>query len=327
VPADALDDLRAEDPVAAVELHYPPVRVSALPRVGVVGECSTDGFYDTEITPGIPRIFYADDVAETRVRFTVLHELGHHLFVNDAAALLDDLDQVGGSAKGAAAAEEKVCHRFAGQVLVDDRLLNDVIGDGRLGPKHIVEIRERSNASWDATAVRAAERINGPGAVVLIRDPGLISFCAAAHIESPWWGRGSPVDPAGPLARSLRADQTAVPDTYRFGLSFARRLFCDTFKVHDRLAVAVLTQKASDSHFEILEELEPAWREREQFCDWCNGERSVGWCDRCKGRYCQDCERCGCGRPIKNPICPSCGLLKATRPGARVCRDCEADTL
>ena len=93
VPADVLDDLRTEDPVAAIEVHFPPIKVMALPRSGVVGECSTDGFYDPEITPGMPRIFYADDVAESRVRFTVLHELGHHLFVNDAATLLDDLDQ------------------------------------------------------------------------------------------------------------------------------------------------------------------------------------------------------------------------------------------
>ena len=97
-----------------------------------------------------PWIFYADDVHEDRVRFTILHELGHHLLVTVAAELLDDIDMLGGSADGAIQTEEAVCHRFAGNLLVPDELLAETIGSDRVKPEHVVAIHERGGASWEA---------------------------------------------------------------------------------------------------------------------------------------------------------------------------------
>ena len=101
VSDEARADLQSEDPVSAVEVYYRPVRLRALPTSRLSqGECSTDGFYDAEIDPRNPWIFYAANVSAARVRFTVLHELGHHLLVNDGAHLLDDLDLLAGSSHG-----------------------------------------------------------------------------------------------------------------------------------------------------------------------------------------------------------------------------------
>ena len=97
-------------------------------------------------------------------RFTILHELGHHLVVTAAAALLDDIDTVGAaSGSGAIQAEEAVCHRFAGNLLVPDELLSETIGNDRVTPDHVVAIHERGAASWEACAVRVAEACRQQG--------------------------------------------------------------------------------------------------------------------------------------------------------------------
>ncbi|MHB8290510.1 MAG: ImmA/IrrE family metallo-endopeptidase [Acidimicrobiales bacterium] len=328
VSEEVRSDLRSEQPASAVELYFGPIGCQALPCAGITrGSCSIDGYYTSDVDPKQPWIFYANDVHEDRIRFTVLHELGHHLIVTVADSLLDDLDVVGGSAKGAIQAEETVCHRFAGNLLVPNELLNETIGGDRILPEHVVAIHELGAASWEACAVRIAEIMPVAGAVVLLRDSTTVAFCAASsRMGSAWWPRGCRLDPNGPLARGLNLRQTAQPEQYRFGLGYPRTMFCDTLPVHDGLAIGVLSDKPSDGSLSIIEQAELAWKERVQFCEWCHGvERDRGWCYRCSGPYCPECDRCGCGHPVQNPLCPSCGLLNPARPGASMCRDCETD--
>lgn len=328
IGSDAEADLQTEDPSGAVEMYFGPIAFQALPsRELSRSDCSTDGYYDPHIDPILPWIIYADDVHERRVRFTILHELGHHLLATTAAALLDDLDQLGGSSEGAIQAEEAVCHRFAGHLLVPDRAIHETIGTARIVPGHVRRLHDSSGASWEAVAIRVAEAMSGQGAVVLIRDSATVSFSAASPgLGASWWPRGSRLDSNGPLARALSSRQTARPETYRYGLGYPKAMFCDTLPVHEQLAIAVLSEIPSDGSLSIIEESEPAWRDRVEFCAWHPGtERDVGWCDKCKGRRCPECGRCGCDKPIKNPLCPACGLLNSFRPGATVCRDCEQD--
>lgn len=328
VAEDVRTDLCSEHPAAAVEAHFGPIGCQALPGANINrGSCSIDGHYEPNLDPERPWIFYADDVHEDRVRFTILHEVGHHLLVNVAAELLDDLDTLGGSADSAAQVEEVVCHRFAGCLLVPDELLHGTIGGQRVTPDHVVAVHEKGAASWEACAVRVAQTMTTAGAVVLLREGATVGFCAASsRMDSAWWPRGSRLDPNGPLSRGLRLRQTAQPEQYRFGLGYPRSMFCDTLPIHGGLAVGVLSDKPSDGGLSIIEEPEPVWKERAQFCEWHPGvERDVSWCDRCKGRRCPECGRCGCNHPAQNPVCPSCGLMNPTRIGASMCRDCETD--
>jgi hypothetical protein len=323
---DARRDLAEEDAAIAIEVHFPPVEVVALPWRDLEGDaCSTDGYYEAFLDPTTPRIVFADDVTPARARFTLLHELGHHLLATAGAHLLDDIDRIGGSSEGATRTEELVCHDFAGTLLVPDDLMAQVVGDGRLAPRHVRELKERTSASWEAVAVRASARIAGAGAVVLVREAGRVSFCSARGLEHSWWPRGSALDPNGPMFRALESGATARTDTYRWGLGYARSLFCDAAPIRDDLAVAVLSTRPSDGHFEILQDPDPVWKDHVQYCEWCNEERTDGWCDRCKGRYCGECGRCGCTKPRVNPVCTGCGLRKPFRQGASVCVDCEAD--
>jgi hypothetical protein len=192
-----------------------------------------------------------------------------------------------------------------------------------LTPRLILKLREATDARWEALAVRTADYPNTKTAVILIRDRGKVSFVASNGFAH--WRRGSQVQPNGALDRALsRSTATADKDTYRFGLGGAEAMFCDTARVDDRLAVAVMSTRRSDGGLSILEPAEPIWKTRVEFCQWCGDERDVGWCDNCSGRYCRTCERCGCITPIKNPICPQCQLEGPFRPGAAICMDCEA---
>jgi len=312
-----------------VELYFGPIGCQALPSASITrGSCSIDGYYTADVDPQQPWILYADDVHEDRARFTILHELGHHLVVTVADALLDDIDTVGAATgSGAIQTEEAVCHRFAGNLLVPDELLQETIGSDRVTPDHVAAVHERGAASWEAVAVRVAEAMPVAGAVVLIRDGATVAFCAASsRMGSAWWPRDSRLDPNGPLARGLNVRQTAQPEQYRFGLGYPRAMFCDTLPIHGGLAIGVLSDKPSDGSLSIIEEPEPAWKDRGQFCEWHPGvERDVGWCYKCKGQRCPECGRCSCSHPVQNPVCPECGLIKPTRTGAAMCRDCEAD--
>jgi hypothetical protein len=247
--------------------------------------------------------------------------------VTSAAELLDDLDVFAGSAELAIHAEEAVCHRFAGRLLVPDDLLQETIGSQRVSPDHVVAIHEKGAASWEACAVRVAEFMSIAGAVVLLRDGATVGFCAASsRMSSAWWPRDSRLDPSGPLAKGLRLRQTAQPEHYRYGLGYPWSMFCDTLPIHGGLAIGVLTEKPSDGSLSIIEESEPAWKEREQFCEWHPGvERDVGWCFKCNGRRCPECGRCGCRHPVQSPVCQECGLINPARSGASMCLDCEAD--
>ncbi len=320
ISEQALDDLRSEDTALAVEIHFEPVRVRALPATDFGGgECSIDGYYLESSILNRPTILYADKVAPERARFTVLHEVGHHLLQNDGAHLLDPIDLLGRSAAGAARVEELVCHNLAGQILIPRALLDEVIGDDVLIPTHVIELHDRTNASWEAVAVSAAAH-TPKASVVLVRKPGSVAFAASNGL--PRWQRGSILAPNGPLSRAFSHSVKATADIYRYGLPHAERLFCGTTRVDDQLAIGVLTPERSDGRCEILGQPEPAWK-RETFCRWCGEERVVGWCAKCSGRRCRSCDRCGCGAPVENPLCPECFLKNPLRPGSRVCVDCE----
>lgn len=293
---DVLSDLRLEDPGAAIEVHFEPVRVVELPMSSLnSSDCSVDGYYESTLDPRRPAILFEPDVSEARVRFTVLHELGHHLVNTIACEMLDLLDEIGRSASGAQQAEEQLCHQFAAQVLIPDQLLAECIGDRPLHPTDVLAVYLQSSASWEAVAVRTAA-FDGRAAVVLVRSEGSISFAATGG--GRWsWPRNSTVEPDGPLSRALRSNARPRADTWRYGLAYAERMFCETTMVDRSLAVGVMRGERVDGQFDFLEQPEPIWKDREEWCYWCDEERDEGWCETCRGRHCHDCGRCGCSQP------------------------------
>ena len=324
VPDEVLNDLRREDPATAVEVHYEPVSVRPLPPENITsGDCSVHGYYEQFLDEARPCILYSNAVTPERARFTIIHELGHHICATVAAALLDDLDRIAGPLGDPMEVEDAACDQFAGQVLVPTELLERIIGDGPVKPRHVLETRQQTNASWEAVAVQVANYPDSRTAVALVRESGRVSFVARNGLQT--WPRGSPVEPGGPLDRALRIDSIRRRDVYRYNLGGAEQLYCDMARVDERLAVAVMSPQRSDGELSVLELVEPVWKTREESCEWCGDERDYDWCDHCSGHRCRSCRRCGCQTPIENPVCSRCQLRSPSRPGAQVCRDCEAE--
>lgn len=320
---DVLNELRGQNPEVAVEIHFAPVTIHALRASSMSeGNCSTDGFYDPFIDPGCPRIFYANDVSARRAHFTILHELGHHLLQTISSHLLDDIDQISSSPSEAISTEELICHNFAGRILVPEELLDNIVGTGLVRPEHIRDVHDLGSASWEAVAIRISGKMRHRGAIILIRDRVTISFCAPSPLMG-WlgWRRGSQVETNGPLSRAILENQNEEVDTYRFGLSYAQSMTCQSAMIREGFAVAVLGELPSDRGNSVSE---TTWEREVQFCKSCMiVERIVGWCDNCRGQFCPDCGECGCTIQVRNPVCRSCHMYKPHRRGSDVCRDCE----
>lgn len=333
---DALGDVASlqladHDEFECFETLYPEIRLVEVGESGPAvrnDDCAVDAFYVSSDHGG-PSIVFRADVDGRRRRFTLMHELGHHLLDTSAAELHDAIDQCAGRSGDCQAIEEAVCQAFAGRLLVPDARIEEVLQGAPLKPRHVAELYELSGASWMAVSVRLAEASRQRCAVVLMTQKDRIRFAATSPSAFGSWGTwrpGSEVNPRGPLSASFMRNARAEPETYRWGLGYASAGFCDTLRVDDRLTVAVIADKPSDGSFGILEAPEPAYKDREHWCEHCAELRSVGWCGDCRSRRCPECDRCGCAAPpATNLACAVCGTQQPRRKGAAMCFSCEAD--
>jgi hypothetical protein len=167
-----------------------------------------------------------------------------------------------------------------------------------------------------AVAVRLAEEVPDCAAIVLMTEPGRVRLAAPSRTAfARWstWRSGSEVQPAGPLAKAFTRNARCEREVYRWNMGYAVGGFCDSLRVSDGLVVAVISDKRSDGEFEIGPVIEPSYRAREDWCEYCNEERSVGWCDDCRSRRCRACDRCGCSpAPIVHPTCAKCHTSSRT---------------
>src|SRR6266511_1420735 len=104
-------------------------------------------------------------------------------------------------------------------------------------------LRRLSPASWQAVAIRVAQRLPTSGAVVLVRSPGRVGFVATSPELYGVWPANSRVAPGGVLDRALHHAAYNVRDTFAWGRPGAQPLWCSTRLVHSGLAVAVMSTR------------------------------------------------------------------------------------
>jgi hypothetical protein len=221
--------------------------------------------------------------------------------------------------------EEQVCHGFAATMLIPPSV---TLPSSRPTPQDVIDLHDRTEASWPACAIAVAQRSTGTAAVILLRQTARIAFAATTPALG-WWNADSPLAPTGPLARALtRPRQTAKRATYGWRTSAETVLWADTLRVHAGLAVAVLTDRPSDGQVNVLPEPQPG--SEALACERCpDGWRTTDWCDRCHGRRCNDCGSCGCAtaRAPAKITCKTCWLEKSSvefpDPQDPTCQDCR----
>jgi Zn-dependent peptidase ImmA (M78 family) len=313
----------SKDPRAAIEDLG--VRVVAFENVWANEECGCDGVYFWEPRPTIA---YLPTPGSRRENFTLLHELGHHLYRqnDDAISALGDLDD-----DEFQIAQENLCDAFAGRALIPDDVVNDVLEGRRPEARDLPKLFEVSIGSREVCAVRLAERMPCFGYVAFLDPINSTVRFASASPQCPYrWRRGSklptshPVWQASKKVNGFRGQGEVIWDGGR------KNLWLDALD-DGPVVIAVFSEERywKATGLNILSGTSSMARPPAMSgtCKHC-GANTWGYraCDKCGDVTCKNCGRCGCGaKAVREMVCSRCGLLRAATlfsGGSTVCRDC-----
>ena len=313
---DALGEMRG----------WPTVEIRIVPESQVnAPDCSIAGSYLD--VPEPPVLVVSASASRRRRQFTALHELGHHLQQTD-----DDLGEAVLAVADSKAFEDAACDAFAAQVLLPNQVVSHHIGDRGPTADMVAELHHSSQASRAACCVRAAQRLIGPGAVVLFTPSGEVSFAAGSGgVYPPARGTDQSATPllqsalprlAQDHTRTVSNDNTTIiyRDGSRYESLYGQAAWCDGY------VVAVLTEDtvpwkrfALPSNAERTGETGRYWH-----CEVCQDlfERSLS-CPTCVRPKCP-VGHCGCTTRTEL-VCSKCfmSLHKRFFPsGSQVCNEC-----
>lgn len=286
------------------------------PQIG----CSVAGQYIANTSP--PTLVIAESISLRRRQFTCLHEFGHHLQKTRI-----DLGRSALAHAKSALFEDAACDVFASRILLPDSLVDAYIGKRGPTAEAVVTLFQKSNASRAACCVRAAERLGGSGAVVLLNSDGVVDFAAASGIYPPA-RRASQAD-TPLIAAALAAgesDRVFELDThisYKPGNTsdqlYGQAMWCDGYLIavlagHTAAWKKFAPPKPGTARFVV----------RRGGCEICNSEFLVqDICSKCSQPLCPD-GHCVCTL-ARERTCVRCSfVLNVSRfsPGSSICLDC-----
>ena len=303
----------AEDPLLVI----PELFGLKLKLVPETDDCPLHGTYFS----GTRSVTVAKTLSRGRVRFSALHELGHHL-INVTGMRLDfeEYEEPG-------QVEENVCDEFAASILLPDEMVDEHISETGPTAADVIALWEASHASRAAACVAASRRLPSPGYVMLCDLDAAALFTAAhgtrfrvradtsqgsdsipakaARNGSTYRGEGALRFPSGGASPTLQGD-AAVSGDY---------VFC-----------VFATTKAPWKKLNLIGESKamraskPCPRCEEPFVHWDNMI-----CRRCGEHRCPHCGDCGCLNVApEEAVCQTCFLTKPARLIVDgVCTDCR----
>ena len=299
---------------------WPGVQVRRVPDFDLGDSCSVAGSYRSDTTP--PTLCTALSASPGRRQFTILHELGHHIQRSDfqlAAALIEssDPDRL----------EEGACNVFAAQTLLPDDVVDRHIGAQGPSAAEVADLYAGSQASRAACCVRAAERLHGPGTVVLLDYEGVVSFAQPAGGFIPPT-RGSDQSSTPLVATALRKDGRARTETfvqYRDG-GRSDTVYGDCADAGGWLIAVLAADRAPWLKFSPPRPHSGTGGARWWTCEAC------GWifpvterCPACAQPKCPQEGHCACSL-AQEKVCTSCHMAKHKSQfeiGGTVCRECR----
>lgn len=319
----------AQDPFSEIG-SWEDVTIAPVPEEGNVPDgskrgCSVAGGYLWQTDP--PTLVVAESLSARRQRFTLLHELGHHiqsidLELGNALMQVEDSEEF----------EDAACDAFAADLLLPSTLVRQVV---RAGPtvESALELFHRSKASRAAICVRLAEELRSPGTVAVLDSEGTVSFAASrGRIFPPARGSDQSANPlvAASLAES-RADRVIQRDDSRIQYS--------TGHTSDRLYGQI--GWCDGLYIAVMVEYGAAWKRfsppqdgtalsssasRWEDCETCETNFIVkSICSRCREPRCPR-GHCGCTRAAERQ-CQHCFYIKAPsqfEDASKVCIECSS---
>jgi len=303
------------------------IRVRPLGSASASELCACDGvFFELPV----PNIGYVPTPGSRRESFTLVHECGHYLVRrnDDVLSALHDLGDDAGRV-----AEERVCHAFAGQILIPDQAITRVLNGDRPQARHLRQLVAASTGSLEACAVRLAERLPATGYVV-IADPArrCIHFASPSPSAPYRWGRQTVLPKQHPLWRAQPAGRFRGQGQVIWASGGRMNLWLDA--VADRgLVHAVFSETRywGGDGLSLLDEAPTAARpiSISGTCRHC-GADTWGYtaCEDCGDVRCRSCHRCGCGAPRPATwVCTVCWLEKGKAQfrtaTSTACLECE----
>jgi hypothetical protein len=277
-----------------------------------------------------PNIAYAPTPGSRREHLTLVHESAHYLIQRDPDVLstLHDLDDDAGQV-----AEERVCHAFAGLILVPDQVIERILTGRPPEARQLREVFTTSSGSLEACAVRLAEHLPTNGYMVIADPSSRRIRLASPSPGAPYqWGRHTPLPAHHPLWHAHTTGAPRGQGQVVWASGARMNLWLDAV-ADGRLVHAMFseTRSWSGQGLSVLDQL-PDLRSAHRHERHLPTLRRSTWgytaCATCGDVQCQDCGRCGCGAPVPTTrVCSACHLEKGKgqfrSPASIVCRDCE----
>ena len=311
----------AAAPISEIQ-SWPELEVAYIDMVARSSECTIAGAYIDSVEPAV--IGIVSGTFSRRESFTALHELGHHLQRNS----MELIEALPAQPDRGRALEEATCDAFAASVLISPERSTEVLGTGTPTAAAVVQLWRSTSASRAAVCVRAAQRLESPGHVLLLNHAGEIEF-ASSHNDYP-------------LARGLdqsqceifRAITTSQFDTvskktrfrYRGG-SESSEYYAQATEIDGYFLVVAVVDRAPWERISLspaTSSFVAKWHE----CAHC-GEVALAstleTCEGCAELKCAECGGCGCLHHVEERLCTGCFLLKPAQQfeaGSSVCVDC-----
>jgi hypothetical protein len=322
LPVEHHADL-VDDPRTTMEALFPTLTVSSRPPSTAGDGCGVDGTYN----PGPPpRIVVAEDVVPARRRFTLLHELGHHLIENDGP--LNELDVAGSERR-----DEAICNEVAASILIPAELADQYI-PAKFVAQDVARLHANVEASRSACCVAAVRRLHVPGCVILGTTEGVAVF-TAHHLATEWRiARGTAQGEDSILVKAGRSAARTARETtsarFASGLT-SGPLHGDAYVDDDGFVFAVLVQDtvspwARGLAFNTVD-TGPEYEKID--CERCGEVTAWKTCRTCGEKICPDCDQCWNCRPKSTGDKKCAGYCQLVKPrnqfrgDSDICVDCE----
>ncbi|MEC3975786.1 ImmA/IrrE family metallo-endopeptidase [Amycolatopsis sp. H20-H5] len=260
-----------------------------------------------------------------RENFTLLHEYGHLLVMQDEEAVnwIADQDEP-------AIELEKLCDEIAAMLLVPDEVLDAIVGKGPVTGKQLLDLFLTTEASQVVCAIALARRLTCTGAIV-ITDRTTQKVVYARLVDRPAVypssGQGVPSD--HPLAR-LQPGQQLVRKSFWSTPWGTRNTYYLNAAASPKRTYAVLAELDLwnvDNLHVTGPEHERIDRARTTFACSCgfSGGTTGFPCPACGKQFCPRCGRCDCQR--RQSLTEACKTCFAQSPKNDlqngVCSDCH----
>ncbi len=290
-------------PAATINQQF-GVDVEFVTREQLGPSCGIEGLYQYKTKT----ILVAQDTSGPRLLFTLLHELGHHLL----QTTLEAARAIAQHRQTRPRFEEDAADAFAAELLVPNRITDDIIGLYGISARAVAELVAVSAGSRWACCTRIAQRLGGNGYVLIALD-GAVEYARLVGSAFPL-GKGAREDPKQLLSTAqhngyhhdtpLRLIQPAGVSTREW----AGQAYFDGERVY-----AIYTDHAPPPWGGFTGPLDDGPVAAEMECARCSGaRRSWKRCQHCRENVCEKCAWCGCQpvRPISTRKCSKCFTVR-----------------